>query len=139
VVCGPDPSPYYHPCCHGESPRCIELIRGGKGFGLNYKSSHPPTNRSVSVSAALELVPFSGGPNETHVSSGPAVKERTGTRTEPGPTHRRGPYSFGKCQLQWRVTHYVRLRSQEDQPGAESAMGEAEGSPAEGDDLSGRP
>ena len=84
------------------------------------------------------LLSFNGGLNETHVSSGPAVKERTGTSAEPGRTHRGGPYSFGKCQLEWRVTH-VRSGSSENQPGAESAMGEAEGNHTKAHHLSGWP
>jgi hypothetical protein len=82
------------------------------------------------------LLSFSGGLNETHVSGSPAIEERAGTRAEPGPTNRCGPCRLGNCQPEWRVTH-VRSRSPENQSGAESAMGEAEGSQAEEDDLSG--
>ena len=97
-----------------------------------------PRARFETVACLAILLSFSGGLNETHASSGPAVRERTATRAEPGPTNRRGPFHLGKCQLEWRVPH-LRSRSPENQPGAESAMGEAEGSHAKAHDLSGWP
>ena len=45
-----------------------------------------------------------------------------------------------QCQLEWRIAHDVRSGSQEDQPGAESAMAKAKGhAPKPKNDLSGGP
>lgn len=44
------------------------------------------------------------------------------------PAYRRSTGSTPKCQLQRHVTHYVRIGSSQNQPGAENAMGEAENS-----------
>lgn len=73
-----------------------------------------------------------GGPNEKH---SPAVEEGTRTHTEAAPADRRGTRGAGQ-QFE-RITHDVRSRSAAYQPGAENAMGEAEGKTDE-NDLGGR-
>jgi len=80
---------------------------------------------------------FGGGLHDKCLSSRPAFKKRARTSTETAPAHRRGTRGAGRCQLERLVTHDVRCRSPENQPGAEGALGEAEDSQAEENDLSG--
>ena len=77
------------------------------------------------------------GSHEEHIGSNPAVETRASARTAATPTHRPGTGGVGQ-QFEWHITHDVRSRSPEDQPGAEGTMGEDEDSEAKADYLTGR-
>jgi len=81
------------------------------------------------------------GPNDTHVWSSPAVEEGTRRRKEGGTAHRRGTCGLGQHQRERSVTPScnVCFRSEENQSGAEGAMGKAEDCQAKADDLGGGP
>jgi hypothetical protein len=79
------------------------------------------------------LLSFTGHPNETHVRRSQAVEEGTGAQIETAPTNRRSTRDIGQ-EFERLIAHHVRSRKAQNQPGAEGAMGEAQGQ-AEAYDL----
>jgi hypothetical protein len=120
----------------------VAVRTGPFGYGEISHIRNPITKTKdqehfIRTNGSPAVIPL-GVPNESHVSSSPAVTKRASARTQAAPANRRGTRGAGQ-QLQRRTTHDVRSRSSQDQPGAKSSMGEGEGPRAEAEenDLSG--
>jgi len=71
-----------------------------------------------------------GGIHGKTVGSNPAFEERTGQSATRSPTLHCSTHGFGKLELK-RAEHSIGCCSEEDQPGAESTVGQDERSSAE--------